>query len=134
MATYSLHVLSVDCNIQDAKILELIIKSQHHYVDRVTSSEDALKCMYKKKYNLLFYSSNPKDTNTIDFIKTVRQLDSDISIIPIYPKVKESESEQEAKDTEAQARDAGALDVIRKPYTVDIIKHCLVLLWTLLGF
>ncbi|GHT70017.1 hypothetical protein AGMMS49950_04030 [Endomicrobiia bacterium] len=39
MSTYSLHVLVVDCVVEDAKILELIVKSYHHYVDRATSSE-----------------------------------------------------------------------------------------------
>ncbi|GHT76438.1 hypothetical protein AGMMS50222_09000 [Endomicrobiia bacterium] len=52
MATYSLHVLVVDCVVEDVKILELIVKSDHHYVDRVTSSE-ILKVM---KHNFYKFS------------------------------------------------------------------------------
>ncbi|GHT34733.1 hypothetical protein AGMMS49592_4730 [Endomicrobiia bacterium] len=118
MAGYSLRVLLVDCVVEDAKLFESIATNEHHDIDKASTAHEALNCMKEKWYHLLFYSVNPKDIDTINFIKTVKQLDnqSKLWIILVYPQIKAIESE---------VKDASVWGIISKPYSVDDIKRWL---------
>ncbi|GHU53184.1 hypothetical protein FACS189496_4320 [Bacilli bacterium] len=136
MARHSLHILLVDCNKRDAEWLAVLINSRDHDVDKVTSCDEAIKFLYKKGYNLLFYTVNPKDMDASNFIKLVREIDDSLSVIPVYPYVPEHEVEQDIrqKEEEIKAKDEGAIAVLRKPLNVVDIEFWMDICLKLLDF
>ncbi|GHT39815.1 hypothetical protein AGMMS49593_10730 [Endomicrobiia bacterium] len=103
--------------------MEVLVNSQHQDIDKVATTFEALNAMNKKKYNLLFYSITTKDTDEITFIKTLKQLDSDISIITIHPIIIDDSSVETHIQEEACKN--GVLGIVYKPLSVDIIKYWL---------
>ncbi|GHT62493.1 hypothetical protein AGMMS49531_10530 [Endomicrobiia bacterium] len=65
--------------------MEVLVYRQRYDIDKVTYTLVNVKCYKHEEVQFNFYSLKPKDTDEITFIKTLKQLDPDMSIITIRP-------------------------------------------------
>lgn len=116
-----LHILVIEDNEINRKVLQNFLEKDDHYVDVSESAEDALNKIKKKTFDVIFTDIQLTGISGLEFTREIRAMDApDLANIPIIAITGNVSDEDQQK-----AIDAGVNDVIPKPIDYDTLRQSL---------